>query len=132
MPMEVDLTGRRVLVTGGGQGVGRGLALGFADAGADVLVNDVRAERALDAVNVIRANGGRATPCVFDVTEYASVDSAIAIAGDVDVLVNNAGNAGVEGFGDRSKFADSDPADWEPFLRVNLYGVMNCTRAVLP
>jgi 3-oxoacyl-[acyl-carrier protein] reductase len=130
--MEIDLTGRRVLITGGGQGVGRGIALGFATAGADVLVNDVRVERAAAVVEEIRARGGVAAPSVFDVTDYAEVANAVDDAGGVDVLVNNAGNAGVEGFGDLGKFAESSPADWEPYVRVNLYGAMHCARAVLP
>ncbi|MDY6997235.1 MAG: SDR family oxidoreductase, partial [Actinomycetota bacterium] len=50
----------------------------------------------------------------------------------IDVLVNNAGNAGAEGFAGRMRFADSQPGDWEPFLRVNLYGVLHCVRAALP
>lgn len=65
-------------------------------------------------------------------TDYGAVTGAIAAAGDVDVLVNNAGNAGADDFLTGRSFAASEPADWEPFLRVNLYGVLNCTRAVLP
>lgn len=130
--MELDLTGRRVLVTGGGQGVGRGVALGFASAGAEVVVNDVRVERAAEVADEILGLGGSAEPSAFDVTDYAAVAAAVDATGGVDVLVNNAGNAGVEGFGGRGVFAETEPGDWEPFLRVNLYGVMNCTRAVLP
>ena len=57
---------------------------------------------------------------------------AVTHAGGLDIVVNNAGNAGPSGFGVRARFAESDPAQWEPFLRVNLYGVLYCTRAVLP
>jgi NAD(P)-dependent dehydrogenase (short-subunit alcohol dehydrogenase family) len=132
MAMEVDLTGRRVLVTGGGQGVGRGIALGFAAAGAEVVVNDLRAERAAAVVDEVEAAGGKAVSSVFDVTAYAAVAEAVEALGGVDVLVNNAGNAGGEGFGNLAPFAETDPADWEPYLRVNLYGAMHCARAVLP
>ncbi len=127
-----QLDGRKVLVTGAGQGVGRGLALAFAGAGAHVLVNDLRAERSEQVVEEIRAAGGASSSVPFDVTDYAAVQAAVAECDGVDVLVNNAGNAGADGFGDRSRFADSDPADWEMFLRVNLYGVLHCTRAALP
>jgi NAD(P)-dependent dehydrogenase (short-subunit alcohol dehydrogenase family) len=119
--------GRRVLVTGAGQGVGRGIARAFAAAGAEVAVNDVDPAR---AAAVADETGG--VPAVFDVTDLAAVSAAVAALGGVDVLVNNAGNAGTAGFGALGTFADSDPADWEPFLRVNLYGVLHCTRAVLP
>lgn len=112
--------------------MGRGLALAFAGAGAHVLVNDLRAERSEQVVEEIRAAGGASSSVPFDVTDYGAVAGAVAEHGGVDILVNNAGNAGADGFGDRSRFADSDPADWDMFLRVNLYGVLHCTRAVLP
>jgi 3-oxoacyl-[acyl-carrier protein] reductase len=132
MVMSLDLTGRRALVTGGGQGVGRGIALGLAAAGAEVVVNDLDRDRARAVVEEIEAGGGTGQASVFDVTDYAAVEAAVHAAGPVDVLVNNAGNAGVDGFGGRDVFADTTPADWEPFLRVNLYGAMHCSRAVLP
>jgi len=132
MAVELDLSGRRALITGAGQGVGRGLALTFAAAGAEVLVNDVRAERAEAVAHDVRDAGGAAVPITFDVTNFPAVSEAIAAVGRVDVLVNNAGNAGVDGFTERRPFAETDPSEWEPFLRVNLYGVMNCTRAALP
>ena len=132
MKPVIDLEGRRALITGGGQGVGRGLALAFAEAGAEVLVNDLRAERAHEVVGEIHAAGGAAIPIAFDVTDYDAVSAALAAAGSVDILVNNAGNAGAEGFAGRAKFSETEPADWEAFIRVNLYGVLHCTRAVLP
>jgi NAD(P)-dependent dehydrogenase (short-subunit alcohol dehydrogenase family) len=124
--------GRRVLITGAGQGVGRGLALVFAAAGAEVLVNDLREPRAQTVVDEIREAGGRAETAAFDVTDYAAVTAAVESAGAVDILINNAGNAGAEGFAGRGPFAESEPTDWEMYLRVNLYGVLHCTRAVLP
>jgi len=129
---QCDLTVRRVLITGAGQGVGRGLALAYAEAGAEVVINDLRGDRAEAVADEIRAAGGAARALPFDVTDFAGVTDAVASVGPVDVLVNNAGNAGAEGFAGRMPFAESTPADWESFLRVNLYGVMHCTRAVLP
>ena len=131
MAFELDLTGRRALVTGAGQGVGRGVALGLAQAGAEVVVNDLDGGRAAEVVADIEAAGGAATSAVFDVTDYAAVTSAVAGL-DLDVLVNNAGNAGAEGWAGLAPFVDTEPADWEPYLRVNLYGVLHCCRAVLP
>ncbi|MDI1290172.1 MAG: SDR family NAD(P)-dependent oxidoreductase, partial [bacterium] len=132
MTLQFDLSGRRVLITGAGQGVGRGLADAFAAAGATVLVNDLRGDRAEAVVAELQEAGGDALAVPFDVTDYRTVPEAIEEAGPVDVLVNNAGNAGAEGFAARMPFAETSPADWDPFLQVNLYGVLNCTRAVLP
>ena len=132
MALHIDLTGRRVLITGAGQGVGRGLAHAFATAGAEVLVNDLQSDRADAVVGELRGTGAQANPAVFDVTNYAAVTSAVDAADGVDILVNNAGNAGAEGFGGRGPFAESQPSAWEPYLRVNLYGALYCTRAVLP
>jgi NAD(P)-dependent dehydrogenase (short-subunit alcohol dehydrogenase family) len=130
--MQLDLSGRMVLVTGGGQGVGRGIALAAADAGATVAVNDLSAERAAAVVEEVSVRGGQAVAAVFDVTDSAAVRTGVDAVGGVDVLVNNAGNAGAAGFGGMVPFADSEPADWEPFLQVNLYGAMHCARAALP
>ena len=132
MVMELDLSGRRALVTGGGQGVGRGIALGLAAAGAEVVVNDISDERAGAVVEEMSAQGGRGIAAVFDVTDHAAVRAAVGEVGGVDVLVNNAGNAGVVGFGARGPFAESEPDSWEPYLQVNLYGAMHCARATLP
>ena len=132
MSLQIELPGRRVLITGAGQGVGHGLALAFAAAGAEVLVNDLLSDRAEETVTAVLQAGGAARPAPFDVTDYDAVGAAVEATGPVDILVNNAGNAGAAGFGGRGHFAESHPGDWEPYLRVNLYGVLNCTRAVLP
>jgi 3-oxoacyl-[acyl-carrier protein] reductase len=133
MAMELDLSGRRVLVTGAGQGVGRGIAHGFAAAGAEVVVNDLVKDRADEAAGEITDAGGAAVACPFDVTDYAAVTAALEGVGGVDVLVNNAGNAGSDGWAGRlARFVDTGPEQWEPFLRVNLYGALHCCRAALP
>ena len=130
--ISLDLSGRRVLVTGGGQNIGRGISLAVAAAGGEVLVNDQDVRRADAVVDEVRAGGGAARAAVFDVTDHDAVRAAVDDLGTVDVLVNNAGNAGAAGFGSRDTFATSEPEDWEPFLRVNLHGVLHCCRAVLP
>jgi NAD(P)-dependent dehydrogenase (short-subunit alcohol dehydrogenase family) len=132
MTMELDLSGYRALVTGAGQGVGRAVALRLATAGAEVVVNDINVERAEAVVEEARALGDSAIIGGFDVTDYAAVAAAVDSVGDVDIIVNNAGNAGAEGFTGQTPFAQSEPDQWERYLRVNLYGVMHCTRAVLP
>lgn len=129
---SIDLTGQRALITGAGQGVGLATAHALAQAGAEIIVNDIRAEQANTAVVEILAVGGKAVALPFDVTDWAAVSEAIGGCGRVDVLVNNAGNAGAPGFTELRNFVDSDPADWQRFFAVNLFGVMHCTKAALP
>jgi NAD(P)-dependent dehydrogenase (short-subunit alcohol dehydrogenase family) len=128
---EIDLGGHHALVTGAGQGVGEGVARALALAGSHVYVNDVVGERAQLVADTIRAAGGSAEATLFDVTDYAAVIDRVSALGPVDILVNNAGNAGTHSW-TFSPFAESKPEDWENYLQVNLVGVMNCTRAVLP
>jgi len=129
-----DLHGKLALVTGAGQGVGAGIAAALAAQGATVAVNDVRGERAQQTVDAVTSAGGAAFALPFDVTDYASVTAAIgdvtAAHGPVQILVNNAGNGGAEGM-QPAQFRDSDPASWEGPIAVNLYGVLNCSRAVV-
>ena len=130
------LGGRRALVTGAGQGVGAEIARALARSGAAVAVNDLYAERADQVADEIRKAGGRATTALGDVGDWDTVqrfsaDAARALGGGIDVLVNNAGLPVGGGFR-LELFAKTDPAVWEPWLRVSLYGVLHCTRAVLP
>ncbi len=135
MPYAIDLSGHRALVTGAGQGVGRGIATTLAEAGAEVLVNDLVLERAQSVVSEIEVAGGKARPAVFDVTDYDAVQAAVTDGGPVDVLVNNAGNAGraaTMGYEDLATLVQTEPDDWEAFIKVNMYGVMYAVRAALP
>jgi NAD(P)-dependent dehydrogenase (short-subunit alcohol dehydrogenase family) len=132
MSFTIDLSGRRALVTGSGQGVGRSIALMLADAGAVVAVNDIDRSRAESVVDEIATAGGKAVALPFDVTDWASVSAALESNGAVDILVNNAGNAGAEGYSAMVPFAETDPADWPRYFNVNLFGTMHATRAALP
>ena len=127
-----DLSGRTALVTGAGQGVGAGIARLLAVRGARVAVNDLRAVRAMETVQSIVATGGRAQTAVFDVADYEAVRTNIerleASLGCFDILVNNAGIP--EGMGIKP-FCESEPESWRPYIDVNLYGVLNCCRAVI-
>ncbi len=130
-----DLNGRVALITGAGQGVGAGIARMLAGQGAAVAVNDLDAGRADHTVSSITAGGGRAAPCIFDVTAFDAVTAGVAeakraLGGPVDVLVNNAGNAGAQRMMP-TQFRESDPASWHAPIDVNLFGVLNCSRNVI-
>jgi 2-hydroxycyclohexanecarboxyl-CoA dehydrogenase len=137
LPALLDLRGQVALVTGAGQGVGATTARYLAAQGAGVAVNDYRPERAEAVAGQIRDEGGTAIAVQADVTDFAAVGAMAARAagelGPVTILVNNAGNAGANpAAGGSVPFWESDPAAWEPFLAVNLYGVLACCRAVIP
>jgi 3-oxoacyl-[acyl-carrier protein] reductase len=127
-----DLSGRVALVTGAGQNQGAGIARALAAQGAAVAVNDLHAERAEHTAREIAARGGRAIAVPFDVTDFASVTTGVARVGaqlgPVDVLVNNAGIP--DGMG-VAQFRTTQPEAWRPYIDVNIYGVMNCIRAVI-
>jgi NAD(P)-dependent dehydrogenase (short-subunit alcohol dehydrogenase family) len=129
-----DLSGKRALVTGAGQSVGAGIARNLAAQGAVVAVNDVVSDRASATASAITDSGATAMAAPFDVTDRAAVDAGIAEVeaqlGGIDILVNNAGNAGASSMV-VSQFREMDPEQWDRFVDVNLYGVLNCTHAVI-
>lgn len=134
----LDLAGRVALVTGAGQGVGRQIALHLAAHNAGgVVVNDYVLDRAEAVAEEIRATGAKALAVQADVSQPDSVKAMVATAeaefGPVGVLVNNAGNAGANPSPElRKPFWETGPEVWNSYLGVNLYGVMNCTAAVIP
>jgi len=133
MSIDFELDGKRALVTGGGQGVGRGICLMHAKAGATVVVNDYVAERAQAVVAEIEALGMPASAAPFDVTDLDMVHESIEGLGGIDILVNNAVNQGAEqGFGELARFHETSPADWHKYFAVNTFGAMNCVHAAIP
>ena len=122
------------LVTGSGQHVGAGIARYLAAQGAAVAVNDIVADRAQAGAAELAAAGARSTAAAFDVTDLAAVRAGVAgveaALGPIDILVNNAGNAGAHRMVP-TPFRDMDPSTWSAPIDVNLYGVLNCTYAVI-
>jgi NAD(P)-dependent dehydrogenase (short-subunit alcohol dehydrogenase family) len=122
--MLLDLTGRTVLVTGAGRGIGRAIASRFGAEGCDVVTLDRAFPEPLDPApeHLLRVEA--------DVTDAAAVERAVAAAverfGRIDVLVNNAGIL-VDGAVD-----ELDPEGWRRSFDVNVGGVFHCCRAVVP
>ena len=113
-------TQRTVVITGAGAGLGRAYALAFAQEGANVVINDIRAEAAQAVADEVRAAGGQAIANTGDITTLAGaqsiLDAALAAFGDVHVLVNNAGV-----LRDRM-FLSLSEEDWDTVMRVHLRG----------
>jgi NAD(P)-dependent dehydrogenase (short-subunit alcohol dehydrogenase family) len=127
-----ELAGKTALVTGAGRNIGAGIARLLARQGAAGAVNDLDEDRTRETADAIRAAGGTAVAAPFDVTSLGAVADGIARAeaelGPIDILVNNAGvPAGME----LVKFRDTTPEWWEPYLALNLYGVLYCTKTVI-
>ena len=154
MALEIDLSGRVALVTGGSRGLGRADALTLAQAGADVVIADIQIEsdesgdagrygplaqaarsqgliHTEETAQEIEAIGRRALALKCDVTDTAQVEEAVSRTvvelGSVDILVNNAGTLDHVG-----QLENQAPELWERDLRVNLTGAFNCSRAVWP
>lgn len=136
--MNLELNGRVALVTGGGQGVGRGICRALAAEGAWVAVNDLFEERAAAVAAEITREGGKAIAVAADITSEEQVQAMYARIvqglGYVDILVNNAGIIPErrEKGGRTPRFLDMPTVDWAKIVNLNVYGTLSCCRAVLP
>jgi D-xylose 1-dehydrogenase len=121
-----SLRGKRVVITGGGSGIGAGIVAGFVRQGSEVIFLDVADE---DSKALAQQLSGAEIAPVFircDLMDLDAVAKTFAQIGPIDVLVNNAGND------DRHKLADVTPAYWDERMNVNLRHMLFCTQAVAP
>jgi 3-oxoacyl-[acyl-carrier protein] reductase len=131
------LTAQAAIVTGGGSGMGREIALEYAERGLSVVVSSNVPENDEAVAAECRAAGGRAVAQPADVTDEAAVEALVARCvaefGGVDVLVAAAGTDIVDVPGPRDRYLDRLSAEqWRRVIDVNLTGVFLCVRAVLP
>ncbi len=127
--MELKLRDKTVIVTGGSSNIGRATALALAAEGSNVVVADIDETQGQKVVDKIEAAGGKGLCLKCDVTSYESAEQTVARVlkkyGRIDILVNNAGWVV-----DRL-FVEKPRAEWEKEIAINLWGVINCTRAVI-
>lgn len=130
--MDLGLKGKSVIVTGGGSNIGRAIVLAFAREGARIAIAEIDEVQAHKVAQEVARMGTGATALVVktDVTDYAQVESMVARVlqehGAIDVLVNNVG------WTIDRLFLEKPREEWEKEVKINLWGVINCCRAVLP
>jgi len=125
----LELTGKVALVTGGAQGIGKVVALLFAQNGADLVISDINLEKAEETAKEIESIGRKAMAIKVDVANFDDVNrmtqAVIERFGHIDILINNAGIT-------RDKLIlRMTEEDWDAVLNINLKGTFNCTKVVV-
>jgi len=130
IPKDYQLTDQVAIVTGGGGGIGAGIALKLAEFGADVAVVDIVPERAEDIASKVRALGRRALAIAADCMDTEQVRAFVAHTeqelGRIDILVNNAG--GVSG----RPFLEQSERSWRRHIDINLVSMLAAIHAAAP
>jgi 2-hydroxycyclohexanecarboxyl-CoA dehydrogenase len=127
--MDLNLVGKTVIVTGSGSNIGRAISLAFARDRANVVVADIDTNQGKKVVAEAEALGAKALLAPVDVTDWPAVQGMVRAAeerfGRVDVLVNNVG------WTRDALFMEKTRDEWTKEIQLNLWGMINCTRAVL-
>jgi NAD(P)-dependent dehydrogenase (short-subunit alcohol dehydrogenase family) len=126
----MKLKNRISIIIGAGRGIGRSIAIAFAEEGSDLVLAARTREQLENVAREVKNRGRKALPVTCDISSVQDVQNLAKVVQDefsrVDILVNNAG------ISKRSKFLDYDDDIWLEVIRVNLFGVYLCTKAFLP
>jgi NAD(P)-dependent dehydrogenase (short-subunit alcohol dehydrogenase family) len=129
-PPDILLTGRVAVITGGGGGIGRAIALAYASVGANVVIGDIVPERCEETAARVHELGRQALGVVTDVTSTdqvrALIDKATERFGRIDILVNNAGGVGPKPFLEQSE------RSWRRHIDLNFVSMLAATSAAVP
>ena len=125
------ITGKQVLLTGGGSGIGRAISIRLAELGANVAVTDLNAQTAAETAALLDTSmGQKHTSFSMDVTSRPSVDQTVAdvvkACGKIDILINNAGVSSM------NRIENLTEKEWDFNFNVNIKGMFFVTQAVLP
>lgn len=124
--MMFNIAGRNAVITGGGSGIGKAIAILFAQSGATVHIIELTNDHAKQVMVEISAAGGKAFAYGCDVSNHQQVIDVFKEINDIDILVNNAGIAHV------GKADTTTEEDFDRIFRVNVKGTYNCLHAVIP
>ncbi len=121
-----DLSGKKAIITGGGSGIGKAIAVALAGHGAEVTILDLNKENGQNVADTIMTSGGKAVCIRCDVSDIESVNGAFNTATGgkhLNILVNNAGIAHI------GSVSDTSPDEFDAIYRVNVKGVFHCLKA---
>jgi NAD(P)-dependent dehydrogenase (short-subunit alcohol dehydrogenase family) len=121
-----SLKAKKAIVTGGGSGIGRAIAVLFAKQGAEVHIVELSEENSKDVLEEIKANGGKAFAYACNIANQQEVIATLGKIGNFNILVNNAGIAHI------GKADNTLESDFDRVINVNVKGVYNCINAAIP
>ena len=124
--MIFSLKGKKVVVTGGGSGIGRAISLLFAEQGAEIHIFDLDNPTSLETKGAVHAISPASNLHVVDITKPSSISNALKTIGTIDILINNAGIAQI------GTLETTSEEDFQRIFDVNVKGAFHCMKAIIP